>query len=100
MTARSSADGPLPTFLVIGAPKAGTTSLANWLAAHSQVHIPPRKEVRFFDQNFGKGEAWYRHQLAGAGSKPIVGDATPTYLDSPEVPARVAALVPEVRLVA
>ena len=41
MTAR------LPDLVVVGAPKAGTTSLAAWLRAHPQVAFSARKELEF-----------------------------------------------------
>src|SRR4051794_34311201 len=39
----------LPNFLIVGAGKAGTPSLAAWLAAHPDVYVPPIKEVEFFN---------------------------------------------------
>jgi Sulfotransferase family len=38
----------LPTFFIIGAPKAGTTSLHNYLAEHPEIHMSAVKEPRFF----------------------------------------------------
>lgn len=37
-----------PTFLVIGAPRCGTTSLYHMLRQHPGVHVPALKEVNFF----------------------------------------------------
>jgi hypothetical protein len=37
-----------PTFLIVGAPKAGTTTLSNWLEGHPQVYMCPRKDSQFF----------------------------------------------------
>ena len=37
------AQSGLPNFLIVGAPKCGTTSMANWLRAHPDVWIPPEK---------------------------------------------------------
>ncbi|HEY5052510.1 MAG TPA: sulfotransferase [Solirubrobacterales bacterium] len=39
---------PLPTFFIIGAPKAGTTSLHHYLDQHPQVQMSSIKEPRFF----------------------------------------------------
>jgi hypothetical protein len=39
--------GNHPNFLVIGAYKAGTTSLYHYLRQHPQIYLPPIKEVRF-----------------------------------------------------
>lgn len=37
-----------PNFLIVGAAKAGTTSLARYLNQHSEIFIPDKKELRFF----------------------------------------------------
>ena len=38
----------LPNFLIIGAAKAGTTSLYDWLRQHPDVFMPALKEPKFF----------------------------------------------------
>lgn len=38
----------LPDFLIVGAGKSGTTSLANYLSEHPEVFIPDVKELHFF----------------------------------------------------
>jgi Sulfotransferase family len=37
-----------PDFYIVGAPKAGTTSLYEYLAAYPEVFLPKQKELRFF----------------------------------------------------
>lgn len=37
-----------PNFLIVGAAKAGTTSLAKYLGEHPDIFIPKQKELRFF----------------------------------------------------
>lgn len=89
----------LPTWLGIGAMKAGTTSLHALMKAHPGVAVPPhRKEVMFFDHQFHKGLEWYAEQFANAGPG-APGEITPNYLFDPEVPARVAEALPGVRLI-
>jgi hypothetical protein len=39
----------LPTFLVIGAQKAGTTWLYTQFVKHPEIWIPPKKELHYFD---------------------------------------------------
>lgn len=75
MTARPR----LPDVLLAGVPKAGTSTLAQWLGAHPDVYLPPDKEVHFFDRprRVRTGLDWYRHQFAGPGR--VALDATPTY---------------------
>lgn len=38
-----------PNFFIVGSPKCGTTSLANWLSMHSQVFFTSPKEPHFFN---------------------------------------------------
>ena len=37
-----------PNFLILGAPKAGTTALYAYLSQHPQVYMSPHKEPNFF----------------------------------------------------
>jgi Sulfotransferase domain len=106
----TSSARPLPDFLIIGAQKAGTTALYAYLRGHPAIAGPPWKEVSFFDRHYARGAAWYRGNFpnrlylrrmqARAGVAPLVGEASPSYLFHPLAPERVAALVPEARLVA
>lgn len=112
----SSRAGLLPSFLVIGAQRAGTTTLFDALRRHPDIVRPtPRepviagKEVRFFDKNFWRDVDWYRsffqpsvRQRLGLlrGTELVAGESTPYYLFHPIVPERVAATIPDVRLIA
>jgi hypothetical protein len=94
----------LPTFIVIGAMKSGTSSLRDYLRAHPDVYVPPDEELHYFarDINWDKGLDWYRGRFAEAGDATAVGEKSPTYTMDPEhpgVPERMAALLPDVRLV-
>ncbi len=90
----------LPTFVIVGAMKSGTTSLARWLKPHPQVFLSDVKELHFFDVHYDKGADWYRGQFAGAGPSLAVGEATPVYMYDERAPARMHALLPEARIVA
>ena len=41
----------LPNFLIVGAMKCGTTTLASHLAAHPEVFMSPVKELAFFERD-------------------------------------------------
>jgi hypothetical protein len=105
--ARTGRLGLLPDFLIIGAQKGGTTFLYDLLTQDPQIIAALRKEVRFFDLKFQKGIAWYRAHFrppAGANAasvRPtaITGEASPYYLFHPLAPQRVAALIPNVKLI-
>lgn len=97
----------LPDFVVIGAQKAGTSSLYSQLVAHPSVVPALVKEVHHFD--FApRGLGWYRAHFPRRSIMDAVrartgyactGEATPIYLFHPGVPARLRAALPEARLV-
>jgi hypothetical protein len=96
--------GVLPDFLLIGVPRGGTTTCFRQLIRHPQVGPPIQKEIRFFDLRWNDGERFYRRcfptarQMHAQGWR-ITGEATPRYLEHPDVPGRVASVLPDVRLV-
>jgi hypothetical protein len=96
---RSRAACALPDAMIIGAMKSGTSSLHYYLTQHPQVIAPLRKEVHYFDLNFGRGESWYRANFGREGQAGVNIDSSPYYLFHPLVPQRAHALVPEARLV-
>jgi hypothetical protein len=89
----------LPDAMIIGAMKSGTSSLHYYLTQHPQVIPPLRKEVHYFDLNYGRGESWYRANFGRAGQHGVNIDSSPYYLFHPQVPRRAHALVPHARLV-
>ncbi len=89
-----------PDLIVVGAPKAGTTTLAHWLRAHPDVAFSHVKELEFFDRRYDRGTDWYLAQLPADPGDRCVIEATPTYLGDPSVPARVATDLPGARFVA
>ena len=92
----------LPDFLVIGAQRAGSTSLFAQLCAHPGVAVPSHKEIHYFDNQSSRSLRWYRSHFppAAAARGRLTGEASPYYLFHPAVPARVASALPDVRLVA
>jgi hypothetical protein len=96
----------LPSFLLVGTQRGGTTSLWRALAAHPAV-APPlfHKGVHYFDVNYPRGPQWYRghfpvRALAGrrAPAPPVTGESAGYYMHHPLAPDRIAADLPGVRL--
>lgn len=90
----------LPSFVVIGAQKAGTTSLFRYLSRHPAVTPPRLKEIHFFDLHWGKGLPWYsaHFPLALPGGSPFTGEASPYYLFHPRVPERMFRVLPGAKI--
>src|SRR4051812_12198760 len=95
--------GTLPTFLVIGAYKAGTTSLFHYLRAHPQVFMTEEKETFYFtDDAYHHGREWYEAQFAAGADSVARGEASTAYSAWPNfkhVPERASKLVPDARIV-
>ena len=89
-------EGRPPDFVIVGAQRAGTTSLFRYLAAHPDVAVPGEKELHFFDLGFARGGDWYRQQFPVDG---VTGEATPYYLFHPHAPRRLAAALPVAKLI-
>jgi hypothetical protein len=72
-----------PNTLIIGAAKAGTTALYDYMKQHPQVFFTKEKEPHFFDNDhsFAKGENWYlKKYFSGADDFTIRAEATPGYM--------------------
>jgi hypothetical protein len=108
----------LPDFLLVGAPKAGTTALHVALARHPQLYLSPVKEPKFFLTDGGPPtgpggpgdvqtfreyvwrQADYEALFDSAPAGTLKGESTTLYLRDPAAHARIAATVPDARLVA
>lgn len=93
----------LPTFLGIGAPRAGTTWLNTLLASHPDVYTPTlRDEIRFFDQYYERGLGWYEALFPPEHEARYraIGEISPQYLECPECPERIFETLPESKLIA
>jgi hypothetical protein len=98
----------LPDFIIIGAAKAGTTSLYGWLCEHPFVAPASHKEVHFFDYNYYRGLEWYRRHFplerdraafaAEHGRPFITGEASPPYISHQWAPQRAARTLPRAKL--
>ncbi|KAL3912683.1 MAG: hypothetical protein SGPRY_008253 [Prymnesium sp.] len=68
-----------PSFFVIGAPKAGSTSLFHWLSSHPRVHPPALKELCFFSsfkRHLQRGKrstasSWHLYTAGFAGKQSL-----------------------------
>ena len=89
----------LPSFLILGAMRAGTSSLFKYLAQHPALYRSQRKEVEFFTNEFHRGERWYRAHFAPRWDRRRSFEACPSYLFHPLAPRRARALIPAAKLV-
>ncbi|MFP5274227.1 sulfotransferase family protein [Coleofasciculus sp.] len=101
----------LPTFLIIGVQKAGTTSIYNYLNQHPQIYMSPVKETNFLEKNWGEIEDQrkaridtfekYCQLFTGVKDEIAIGEASPNYLFHYESSSeRIKRYVPNAKLIA
>jgi len=98
----------LPDFVIVGAQRAGTTSLYKYLTEHPDVgRVRLGKGVHYFDTNAERSMAWYRSHFPLDPSKiPFrkrpahVGEGAPYYMFHPECPQRIDEALPGVKVIA
>lgn len=105
----------MPNFLIIGAMKAGTSSLYRYMKQHPQVYLSPIKEPYFFaiedetnsSNSITKAKEYcvdnievYRTLFEGVSNETAIGEASTFYLYSPKAPERIQHYVPDVKLIA
>ncbi len=92
---------PMPSFLGIGAQKAGTSWLCHWLARHPQIRFPEGKEVHFWDRDHLDELQWYRSKVDPPTAPGIrTGEITPAYaILSAERIREIHGFYPELRLI-
>ena len=92
----------LPNFIIIGAMKSGTTSLARYLDAHPEIFITRPREPRFFSDGYDSGLDSYERLFEGAAAGQVRGEGSTNYSVAglrPGVPKRIAAVCPDVKLI-
>jgi hypothetical protein len=111
------AEMSLPTFLIIGAARSGTTSLYEYCRQHPQVLMSPRRETNFMvlAGEPVAGDAWsqrnrgksidsvekYARLFAGRTTQTALGEASPRYMQhGARAIANIQRYVPEARLIA
>jgi hypothetical protein len=96
----------LPNFLIVGAPKCGTTSLYQYLRQHPDVYMSPLKEPRYFPcfgvlpgESGVRDRAEYERLFDGAKTERAIGEASPNYLHAPQAAERIAAELPDAKII-
>ncbi len=98
----------MPNYLIVGAQRAGTTSMYNYLAQHPDVgRVRLGKGVHYFDTNASAPKGWYRshfpldpHKIPLKSRPTHVGEGAPYYMFHPMTLERIDAMLPGVKLIA
>jgi hypothetical protein len=101
----------LPNFLIVGAPKAGTTSLYYYLKGHPEVFMCSPKEPNFFScVEIKKQKLYYeevgietienyRRLFKGVRHEKAIGEASVSYLFYPDTPLKIKQLIPDAKII-
>jgi hypothetical protein len=93
-----------PNFLIIGAPKAATTTLASMFLKHPQSCFAECKEIHFFsmDEEYARGWEWYLGHFKHCSGRLAIGEASTSYSrirDFPEAARRISMHLPNVKII-
>ncbi len=89
-----------PTFLYIGARKAGSSWMYEILRRHPEVFVPVAKDIRFFDVNFHRGFNWYVSFFEAGCHRKARGELWHNYFLAEETAERIKDYLPQVKLLA
>jgi len=100
-------DSVKPNFFIVGAPRAGTTSMNGYLRRHPEVFIPYVKEAHFFGADLVKtphpffvlDKDRYLRLFAAGGKSRAVGETSVMYLYSRTAAEEIKEFSPEARIV-
>lgn len=96
-----------PNFFIVGAPKAGTSSLHAYLQAVPGIFMSRLKEPNYFARIVVpddhpvrpiRDEQKYLQLFSGATTETVIGEASPTYLADPEAPRLIREVSPGARI--
>lgn len=99
----------LPSFIIVGAQKCGTTTLYDQLSQHPNIVPAIFKETYYFNINYNKGLDWYRanfpiltgkdSELSDGTARLITGESTTGYMYYPYGFERIAKTLPDVKII-
>ena len=97
-----------PTFFMVGAARAGTTSMYEYLRSHPQIYMPSTvagKEPSFFCDLVPPWATKYRDTesylslFAKGRGRAAIGDASTNYLVAPESAGKIRARYPDAKII-
>ncbi len=94
-----------PNLFVVGAAKAGTTSLWQYLGEHPDIYMSPVKEPHFFSSEVPglfpavKDEREYLKLFAKSEGAVLCGEASASYLWDPDTPQAIRNVSPDAKIV-
>ena len=97
-----------PNFFIVGAPRAGTTSLYFYLKQVPEVYLSPVKEPNYFSIRVIPADHYllpirnksnYLRLFEGVKDEIAIGEASPSYLEDPEAPKLIHQVAPHAKII-
>ncbi len=99
-----------PDYLIVGAPRSGTTFMFDYLGGHPQIYNSPRKEPQYFATDLDSGSYLdsltfmrdreeYLELFSAARPDQLTGEASTWYLYSKVAAANIKAANPSARII-
>jgi len=101
----------LPNFIIVGTPKAGTTSLYHYLSEHPQVFMSEPKEVNYFSKDEIEEQGLYYQDFKAKDLKSYealfnqvrnevaIGEGSVSYLYYPKTPQKIKNILPDIKII-
>lgn len=89
----------MPTFLYIGAEKAGSTWIYKILMEHPEVFVPMEKDIDFFDKHYWRGMDWYASFFKNGGKAKAIGEVSHDYFLSKRTARRIYNTLADIKLI-
>lgn len=102
----------LPNFIIVGAPRCGTTFVARNLSEHPEIFVasgmedPTAGDVHYFDvsneigaRNHEKGRDWYEGLFSDAKGYNVIGEKTADYLVDEQAPSLIHEELGHVKII-
>jgi len=96
--------GYRPGFFLVGAPKAGTTSMNGYLAGHPDIFMASKELHYFSGESFSdpsikeRDLSWYLSKFSAAGNKRLIGEASVFYLSSKTATYHIKQFEPDAKI--
>jgi len=96
-----------PNFFIVGAPRAGTTSLYDYLNRTEGIYMSPRKEPHYFT-TFGESFLYpppirdkkkYLELFSNVKDEKVIGEGSTSYLRDPNVPKLIQKVSPNAKII-
>lgn len=94
---------PVPDFYIVGAPKAGTTAMHEWLSRHPELHLL-QKELHYWGSDLSYmyprlAEVKYKEHLDASPEGKLIGEVAVWYLLSEKAAKEIKAFSPEAKII-